>query len=262
MKTARRILCALLVLALAASFSAVTALAAERPDEVGEEAAAVIGQARLLFNQRKCLEARALLEEALSASGDPALEYALTRLNNRQWRITLQMLIQSKSVRSSTVFSYDETGRLEEQLSYNADAELTSVQVYEYGEDGFRCASVMRDADGNESGRSAIVCNEFGDPVRSEGDTVFEYGYDVFGDATLLVRAQTDGTEISRTEYGYDEYGSYTFMITTVDGISRAYPYDVVYKFGAGGKTMTVSYYGAGTDVLVTVREYEFVPFE
>ena len=263
MKIIRTMLCALLILALAAAASGgAFALFAERPEEVSGEAAAVLGQARLLVNQGRGPEALALVREALSETGDPALEYGLVRLENRQWRQTrLTYFNRDGSVFSVHVHAFDEAGRLLETRDCDGKGAVVSVTVFEYGEDGFRCGSVTSDGSGNVLDRVSVVCNESGEPVRAEGAEVYEYEYDAFGDCTQAVCCRLGGNETTRTVYERDEYGSCTGLVSTFGGGTRDTSYDLVYESGEDGKTMTVRCYNAGTDVLTSVYEYEFVPF-
>ncbi len=259
MKIIRTMRCALLILALTAAASGgAFALFAERPEEVGEEAAAVLWQARLLVNQGRGLEALALVREALAETGDPALEYGLVRLENRQWRQILTTTYWAGNVWSSSIRVYGEDGRLRETRDYDGNGELVSVTAYEYGEDAFRFGYVTRDGSGHRTDSGVILCNEAGDSVRVEGSTVSEYTRDAFGDYIQIVDYRADGTPGDPSFYEFNEYGSFTRM-TYRDQVTA---YDLVYEFSADRKTMTVRYYGAGTDRLEFTIEYEFVPFE
>ena len=228
---------------------------------LNEKTAAALDEARLLINQGKGLEAMKLLLTTSNTAPDPALDTAIRRLENSQWRKTRQTTyMDDGSLLLDNTYAYDEGGRCVETVSLSPEGEVRSSQVYKFGQDGLLCESVMYDAAGNEKSRSAITCDERGNMIRMEGSVIYTYSYNPYGDAVLIVRSYEDGEELGRTFYTYDEYGLYSSMTSLIDGNSSETAFDNEYQFGDDGKTVHVISRLSGTDFVKTEYELTFMP--
>lgn len=228
---------------------------------LNEKTAAVLDDARLLINQGKGLEAMELLLTASKAAPNPALDTAIRRLENSQWKKTRQIVYRDDgSVLLDNTYAYDEGGRCVETKTLSPEGEVQSLQVYKFDQDGLPCETVTYDADGNEKSRSAITCDERGNMLRMEGSVIFTYSYNPYGDATLIVRSFDDGEEISRTVYAYDEYGLYTATTNLSDGKTSEVGYDNEYEFSDDGKAVHVISRLSGTDTVKIEYELSFLP--
>lgn len=236
-------------------------LPADTAAALSEKTAAVLDEARLLINRGKGLEAMERLLTATKAAPDPALDTAIRRLENSQWKKTRQIVYRDDgSVLLDNTYAYDEGGRCVETKTLSPEGEVLSTQEYRFGQDGLPCETVTYDAAGNEKSRSAITCDERGNMLRMEGSVVFTYSYNPYGDATLIVRSFDDGEEISRTIYAYDEYGLFTVTTNLSDGKTSEVGYDNEYAFSDNGKAVHVISRLSGTDTVKTEYELTFMP--
>ncbi len=232
--------------------------------ETVRETAAVMDDALLLANQGKGLEAMEKLKTAYDSSKDPALEAAMERLENSQWKLEHQVVYKSDgSVLLNYIYEYDEDGKLTVTTSLDADGKVTNKQVNEYGKDGFYVGRDTYDGDGNLSYHTDITCDDLGNPhlLKSDNSTT-EYVPNQYGDNTITIFSDADGEETNRTYRVFDEYGMQTITLTVSGDDTILHTYDNKYDFNDAEKTLRVTIYQDGAKDVAAEYDYTYIPLQ
>lgn len=231
---------------------------------------AKLKEARLLVNKGQGLAAKELLENAAKELDDPRLETALMRLEKGQWKNVEQIIYRSDgSVNYSFRYEYDAGGKRSRSQTLSAEGKVQSEELFEFNGENLRIGGKIYDGEGRLTSWAEFELNETGDLVRqvtySESGVVsmYEYFYNEYGDAELIIRYNGLGEEASRTEYTFDEYGIFTGMTnTSPDGRSVAFPFDNSYEIDPDGQTLLIRCIHHSSGLTAADYVMRFIPLQ
>ncbi len=226
-----------------------------------EETVSVLNEARFLVNRGEGLEAMKKLLIAAKTSDDPAIETAIQRLENSQWKKVSQTVYTSSGdINYGFSYDYNDAGRGAVVETLSADGTLRSKQVYRFDSNGFPCGMTSYDSSGNAAGEADVVCDELGNMIRQEGSTTYQYFNNLYGNNTLIIRTGAEGEELSRTFYSYDDYGIISGMINLIDGKVSSQKFDMEYDFLDGGETLHITCRHSGRDLIASEYDLKYIP--